>query len=167
MCTQSNAMGLQGLGVGASAFGSYNLATAQKGALNYEASVANNNAALAEYQAQVTAQVGANQQFVSGLKYGQAFGDQRAALAASGVDLGSGSAVEGLATTKYMGKVDQLTIQNNTANQIWAEKTQAQGYTSEAAFDKAGANSINPVLSGATSLLSGAGTVASSWYRYN
>jgi len=147
------------------AFGSYNLATAQKGALNYEAAVATNNSTLANYQAQVTAQVGANQQYALGLKSAQTFGDQRAALAAGGVDLGSGSALEDLTTTKYMSKVDQLTIQNNTANQIWAEKTQAQGYASEAAFDSASAKAINPVISGASSLLTGAGMVAASWYR--
>ena len=101
----------------------------------------------------------------SELRSAQLFGTQRATLAANGVDLGSGSANEVLATTKYMGERDALTIQNNTANQVWGYKTQGQNYTSEAAADSATANAINPRMAAATSLLGGAGTVASNWYK--
>ena len=163
--TANVGLGLQAFGAGASAFGSYNTATAQKSVLNYESSVATNNATLANYQANVAQQVGDQQLNNSELRSAQLFGTQRATLAANGVDLGSGSANEVLATTKYMGERDALTIQNNTANQVWGSKTQGQNYTSEAAADSATANAINPRMAAATSLLGGAGTVASNWYK--
>jgi len=158
-------LGLQAFGVGASAFGSYNLGNAQKSVLNYESSVATNNATLANYQANVAQQVGDQQLNDSELRTAQLFGTQRATLGANGVDLGSGSANEVLASTKYMGERDALTIQNNTANQVWGYKTQGQNYTSEAAADSATANAINPRMAAATSLLGGAGIVASNWYK--
>lgn len=163
--TANVGLGLQAFGAGASAFGSYNTATAQKSVLNYESSVATNNATLANYQANVAQQVGDQQLNNSELRTAQLFGAQRATMAANGVDLGSGSANEVLASTKYMGERDALTIQNNTANQVWGYKTQGQNYTSEAAADTATANAINPRYAAAASLLSGAGTVASNWYR--
>lgn len=157
----------QAAGVGMSAVGSYNQASAQRGALNYEAGVNANNAKIADWQAGLAEQNGAVQEENQRLKTAAMFGTQRAALGANGVDLGSGSANEVLATTGLMGERDALTIRDNAARQAWAYRNQATGYLSEAATARSAADAINPTLSAGGSLLTGVGTVASSWYKYN
>lgn len=149
------------------AFGSYNQAKGQQGALDYEAQVARNNATLADYQAGLTLQNGQVQEENQRLKTAAMFGTQRAGLAANGVDLGSGSANEVLATTSMMGERDALTIRDNAARQAWAYRNQAASYGAEASAAQASADAINPFTSAAGSLLTGAGSVASSWYKYN
>lgn len=161
------ALGLQAAGVGASMIGSYKTAQAQKASLDYEAAVAKNNQQLTQYQAGIAQQDGAVQENNLELKIAQTTGDQRAALAANGVDLGVGSANEILATTKFMGTRDVLQLRDNTARKVWALNNQASSYASEAEADKAASSAINPTTSAITSGLVGAGSVASSWYKYN
>ena len=144
-----------------------NSASAQQATLGYEAAVARNNQTIANYQADLAIQNGAVQEQNQQLKTANMEGDQRAALAANGVDLGTGSATEVLATTEFMGKRDALTIRDNAARQAWAYKNQAQGYGSEAAADTATGSAINPGMAGLTSLLSGAGQVAMQWKARN
>lgn len=144
-----------------------NSARAQQATLGYEAAVARNNQTIANYQADLAVQNGAVQEQNQQLKTASMAGDQRAALAANGVDLGTGSATEVLATTEFMGKRDALTIRDNAARQAWAYKNQALGYGSEAAADEATKGGINPDMAGLTSLLSGAGQVATQWKARN
>lgn len=154
-------------GVASNAVGSYKTAQGQKAALNYQSAVAQNNATIAQYQAQIALENGAAEEQASELRTAAMKGDQRAMLAANGVDLGTGSATEILATTEFMGKRDALTIRDNASRQAWAINEQAKGYASEAAMDQATASAINPAASAFSSLLSGAGQVAGSWYGYN
>lgn len=161
------ALGMQAAGVGASVIGSYKSAQAKKASLDYEAAVAANNQKIANYQAELTLQNGAVAEQTSQLKTAALKGDQRAALAANGVDLGSGSANEILATTEFMGKRDALTIRDNAARTAWAYRNNAASYGAEAAADKASADAVSPFFAGATSALTGAGSVAGSWYKYN
>lgn len=163
----SYALAVAGAGVGMSAGGAMNSASAQKATLGYEAAVARNNQTIANYQADLAVQNGAIAEQNQQLKTASLEGDQRAALAANGVDLGTGSATEVLATTQFMGQRDALTIRDNAARQAWAYKNQAAGYGSEAAADNASADAINPTTAGLSSLLSGAGQVAMSWYARN
>ena len=160
-------MGLMGAGVASSTIGSYKSAQAQKASLAYEAAVAKNNAQVAQYQADLALQDGAIAEQNQELKAAATYGDQRAALAANGVDLGSGSANEILATTKFMGKRDALTIRDNAARTAWAYKNQSKSYLDESAADMAASSAINPSTAAFTSLLTSAGRVASGWYGYN
>jgi hypothetical protein len=168
MCSGAEvAGGFMGAGLSASTVGAYKNAAAQKSTLEYEAAVARNNAQVAQYQAQIAQQDGVQQEQTQELKNAATMGDQRAALAANGVDLGEGSANEILATTKFMGTRDALQIADNYARQAWAIQEQGKSYTAEANADTAAANAINPNTAALTSFLSGAGMVASSWYKYN
>lgn len=157
----------QGAGTVVSAVGSYNQARGQQNALDYESAVASNNAKIADYQAQLAIQNGQTQEENQRLKTAAMFGTQRAGLAANGVDLGSGSANEVLATTSMMGERDALTIRDNAARQAWAYRNQAAGYLAESQADSGAAKAISPAFSAAGSLLTGAANVASGWYRYN
>lgn len=167
MSMSITAVGLGAAGTVMGAFGAQNSANSQKATLGYEAAVARNNQTIANYQSDLAVQNGAIAEQNQRLKTASIAGDQRAALAANGVDLGTGSATEVLATTKYMGERDALTIRDNAARQAWAYKNQAAGYGAEAAADLATSDAINPDMAFASSLISGAGQVAGGWYKYN
>lgn len=144
-------MAIQGAGAGMAATGAYAQAMAQKTALN-------NQAQIATWQAQQALQVGAAQTQTSELKTAELQGQQRAQLAANGVDLGSGGATDILAGTKYMGIRDALTISDNATRTAW-------GYNSQATMDRAFADNVHPGLSAMSSLIGGASQVAGSWYQ--
>lgn len=163
MGTSSTAM--MAAGVGMSAVGGYQSASAQRSALNYDATVNDNNAQIATYQAQVAESVGQRQEQSSRLQTASLYGTQRAAMAASGVDLGEGSANDVLTSTEVMGERDALTIRDNTAQRVWAQQQEAAGFTARANASRAAASGISPGMAGAASLLGGAGQVASSWYQ--
>jgi hypothetical protein len=168
MGTASNsALALQGTGTALSTVGSFNQASTQAGVLNYESQVAGNNAIYAGYQASIAKEVGEQQVQTSEMKTTQLEGAQTATLAANGVQLGSGSAQDILASTKYMGARDALTIQDNTNRRVWALGTEAANYQSESALDKSLSDRVSPLTAAGSSLLTGAGSVAQSWYRMN
>jgi hypothetical protein len=99
------------------------------------------------------------------MKTTQLEGAQTATLAANGVSLGSGTAQDILASTKYMGARDALTIQDNTNRQTWALGQEQKNYLSESALDKSLSDRVNPLMAAGSSLLTGAGSVAQSWYN--
>lgn len=137
-------------GAGMSAMGAQNKAQAQQDMLNSEANIA-------DMQARQAILNGQNAEQSSMLKTGAVLGAQRAQLGANGVDLGSGSATDVLASTKYLGVRDAMTIHDNALRTAWS-------YNTQAAMDRAGASNINPGMAGFSSALGSAGTVATSWY---
>lgn len=157
--------GAMAMSAGVSMVGAMNQANAQKATLGYEAAVADNNAKVAEYQAQQALNIGAQQEQNSRLKTAQVFGAQRASLAANGIDLGQGSATDILTTTVHTGEVDALTIRDNAARQAWANRVQAQNDTSNAAATRASASAIDPTYAGLTSLMGSASSFAAANYK--
>ena len=95
----------------------------------------------------------------SQLATAQLKGHQRASMAASGVDLGDGSAARVLTDTDVMGGIDADTIYSNAVRNAW-------GYRTDATLKRAGADAISPMTSATTSLIGGAGKVADTWYRF-
>jgi hypothetical protein len=147
----SAVIGMMGAGVGMQAMGAYNQASQQRAALE-------NQAQIAEWQAQQSLAAGVAQTNNSQLKTGSLIGEQRAQLAASGVDLGSGSANDILTSSRFMGDRDALTISDNATRTAWAYRTNAD-------ISRTMASNINPMMSMATSLIGGAGQVAATNYR--
>lgn len=160
-----NPMALQIGAMAFSAIGSMNQAEAQQNQYNYQAQVARNNATMAGYQAKEAIRQGQIEEQNQRLKTAAMYGDQRAQLAANGLDLGEGTATELLTTTKYMGERDALTIRDNASRKAWAAQVQEQGFTDEASMKTASADGINPLMAGATSLMGSASNVADSWYK--
>ena len=158
------------MGIGASvagtimgAGGAYSQASGQRSALQYEASVARSNAQIAGWQASDAVRNGQIAEENQDLKTGSIMGSQRAALAANGVDLGSGSANDVLTTTQFMGNRDALQIHDNAMMQAWGYRTQQQNYLDNASHLDNMASTINPWMAMGTSLLTGATNVASNW----
>jgi hypothetical protein len=71
-----------------------------------------------------------------------------------------------LTDTDFMGELDARIIRQNAARESFGHRVTAQQYRDDAALTRYGGESISPALAGATSLLTGAGSVASKWYAY-
>lgn len=149
-----------------SAVGAYYGAGSQKSALESQARIADLNAQVAETGAQRTLDASNRHIQAITLKAGQIKGAQRAAMAANGVDLGTGSAAEVAASTEIMKEIDKNQAEVNGITAAWSQRSQATNYQVDAISKRGSAAGINPLVSGATSLLGSAGTVAESWYRY-
>jgi hypothetical protein len=156
---------LQGLGTLSSAVGTYTSASSKQASLNGAASISDINAGLAERQAQQTILAGQRSVQSSRLRTAQLKGRQRASLAANGVDIGVGSALNILGTTDIMGELDAQTIEQNAIQSAWGYRMQATNYTNDANLKRAGASAINPSGEAFTSALTSARSVASSWYK--
>jgi hypothetical protein len=142
-------------------------AKAQQQAANYNAQVANNNATIANQQRSATLQQGEADAQTVMRKEASMIGDQRAQMAANGIDLTQGSAQDILASTKFLGGIDVNNIQSNAARQAWGYEVQGMNDKSAATMETWKANSINPteigLMAGGTSLLSSIGGAASSY----
>jgi len=93
------------------------------------------------------------------LRTAQLKGTQTASLAAHGVALDQGSALDVLTSTDVMGAADAATIHDNAAKESWGDQVQAANYRSQA-------SNANPWAAGFTSMIGGASTVADRWYKY-
>ena len=171
MCTSNagNALnaGVLGLGAVTRSIGSYQTSSAEKQSTAYQASIAANNAILAQDKATSAENVGQQQVQDQDLKTAQTFGMQRANLAANGVDLGEGSATDILASTKMMGNRDAATIQDNAMRQAWGYQTQAADFQSNATALTNISNSIRPGNAALSSLVNSAPMVSNAWRSYN
>lgn len=150
-----------------SAIGSYYGAATQKATLKGQAAVADINARIAELGAQSALLQGQQQVGALTLKAGQLKSSQRTAVAANGIDLGSGNAVEIQASTDIMKEIDANTLTANAVRSAWGYRTQAVNFQNEALTKRATAGAISPFGSAAGSLLGSAASVAGSWYSLN
>lgn len=127
---------------------------AQADAANYNAAVARNAAIFAQQQGEVNAQ--ANDRRTAAM-----VGRQRAAYAAGNLDVNSGSPLDIQSDTEQIGRLNSLTIRNNSARE-------AYGYEANANLDTAAAS--NYESAGSTALMGsliGAGTsVGDKWSQY-
>lgn len=155
---------LQYAGMAMSAVSAFKGSQASKDAYGAQADTSARNAQVAEWQAQDAERRGSVAAMSQRMKTNQLKGTQRARLAANGVDLGQGSALEILADTDYFGEVDAGTIQDNAAREAWAIRQQAAGFTAESTLLRNRSDSETPWLAAGTSLLTSAGKVAGSWY---
>jgi hypothetical protein len=120
---------------------------------------ANINAQLADQQAADAISRGQSGEFNSRLRTAQLKGTQTASLAAHGVALDQGSALDVLTSTDVMGAADAATIRDNANKEAWGDQVKASNY-------RAQASAANPWAAGFTSLIGGASTVADRWYKY-
>jgi hypothetical protein len=159
---QDTAWGLSGFNAGFSALSARRDAQSQKNLLGFDAQVAGNQAAIAGYQAQIAQQVGAASEQNSRLQTAAQFSTDRAHMAASGIDLGQGSATDVLASTEYMGERQALMIRDDTNRQVWQDRNQQAMYQADQQAKLAQMNAINPDMAAVTSLLGSAGSFAMS-----
>ncbi|RUM90697.1 MAG: hypothetical protein DSZ27_08380 [Thiomicrospira sp.] len=151
MCDAKMAMGLMGFGVGMDAMSASREAEAQKNSLEY-------NAKVSEMQARDAEARGQSKVDLIRTRGRQLKGSQKARMAASGVQLDSGTPLQILTQTDEMVDIDVQTAFDNTDKE-------ASSYRSQAAFSSNRAKSTSPVSAGVTSLLGGATQAGASIYK--
>lgn len=154
-------------GAASSSIGAFYSAAGAKDTLKAQAAVSDINARMSEVSAQSELRRGQSQSGALTLKAGQMKAAQRARLSANGIALDEGSAVDIQASTDIMKEIDANTITSNAIQSAWGYRVQGTNYTNDAATRRAGASGISPFSAASTSLVSSAGTVASSWYSLN
>jgi hypothetical protein len=142
-------------------------AKANQSALNFQADMSKINARMAERSAQSVLFQGQQQVGNLTLRSGKIKSAQRVAMAANGIDLGEGNAVEVQATTDLMTEIDKNTIEANAIRSAWGYRTQGVNASNTALMASASADSINPNAAATSTLIGSAGNVAQSWYAMN
>ena len=142
------------------AAGAYS-ADASKNMGRYQQQVAEQNAELSEFKAQQAATIGSVQEERMRSRARQMVGQQRAAIAANGVEVGSGTALDLVSETALFGEEDALMTRFNAMNEAWGLRAQAVDYRNEGrAARTRGQNEAT-----GTYLTTGA-NMASSYYNY-
>lgn len=113
------------------------------------------NAGYARLQAEDAKTRGASSAMAAVVKARMNVGSQRAALAAQGIDISSGSALDVQVNTADLAEIDIMTIKNNAAREAWGYNVQASDSMTQAAMtEKAGSNkSRNTLLTGGLNTL--------------
>jgi hypothetical protein len=133
----------------------------------YQAQVARNNQIIAERRA---TQIEAEGEIAADKKRQDAArlaGRQRAVLAGNGVLVDFGSALDITSDTAAFGELDALNTKYNYDNQAYNARIQASNFGSEAALADYRGASADPSLGIAGTLLSGAGSIADKWYKFD
>lgn len=176
MCTAAltanlpSIMGL--LGVGLQAYGTYQQVSAQNQANEFNARMAEQNAATAAQNADIAKQQssgaireGEIEEKQHRLRVAQLKGEQRTSFAGGGVVVDRGSAMDTLQDTTKWGELDALTIRTNAAKEAWGYDVEARNYktqqnalTSQASMYRSQKRS--PLLPVATTLLTGGNRLA-------
>lgn len=149
---------------GTSAYTAVSTADANKQQANYQALVAENNAKIAQQQRADALNRGEIEAQNAMREQAKLIGQQRASLAANGVDVTQGSAVDILASTKFLGAQDVATIQSNAAREAWGYTVESGNYQAQSTLDKWRSSIINPGAQGALAGVGSLLTSASSYY---
>lgn len=164
MCDANTSMAAQGLGAGIGTVGSYYSAIGQKTSLNAQAGIANINARLANDSADASLQAGQLNEQDALLKGAQTKSSQRASMAANGVDLGVGSALNVQNSTDLVAQVDAKNANLNALRTAFGYRAQAVQDTNTALLDKAQSSAISPWMAAGGTLLTSAKSLATSRY---
>ena len=124
-------------------------------AAGYQAQIARNNAQIARQNAAYSAEAGSAQITAAGEKARQQQSEVRAAIAANGVGVNSGSAADVQASEREIGALDTANVGGRAANQVYGYQTQASDYTAQANLDQ---SQVIPDIAGG--VLKGIGTLA-------
>ena len=148
------------VGAGAAGIGDLLEGFAGGSAADFQAQIARNNAEIAGRNAQGAREAGAVQALNSMLRTRAVVGQTKAAQAASGIDVNSGSAVDVQASERMLGMLDALTIRSNAARAAYGYEAEAGGYQARAKMLRQGGkmarigglmNASGTILEGATS----------------
>jgi hypothetical protein len=161
--------------MGLTAFGTYQnyqaanaQADAQAKNYEYQAQVAEQNARLANRQAESNAEAGAMKAAQVLQRARQVKATQAAAYSANGVDISSGSALDILSDTEAQGKLDQAQTLYDAANNTWSLQTQATNYENQASADRASASNARSAgkMNAMSALLTGVSSLASQYSSF-
>lgn len=165
---QTFAMAASAAGSLASAGGSLTTGNANAQAAQYQAAVARNNEIVSNQNAEYAKQAGVSREQAQRQKTASTIGMQRAQMAKNGIDIGSGSALNLQSDTAMIGELDALTVRNNALRQAINFSRQGADFGANARLlDMQASNAKTAGNIGAfSSIVGGAGSVASKWSRW-
>lgn len=145
-------------GSGASAIGALTQGNANADAANYAAQVAANNQTIASQNAAYAAAAGEAKAANEALSQRHKMGATLAGLAASGVDVNSGSSLDVRESQTRLAQQDVENVRSNAALNVYGYRTQASNFGAQAELDRAQASSASTggLLKGLGGLLSSA-----------
>ncbi len=150
---------------------SYQQGKAQQAQYNYQAKVNEENAKIAQENANVQRQQGIEEARLQRIKAASTIGSQKTAMAANGVDVTQGTAVDVIADTAAMGELDALQTQYNYEMKARGYEAQAGNFQNQANLDVISgknaytAGKIGAVQHGLAGLQQTA-DVASQWFGF-
>lgn len=169
MCNPGAAsLAAQSFGAGMSTMGAFFGAKSQKDALKSAARMSEINARIADGNARAAIERGVFEESRTKMRGTTIKNSQTARYAANGIDIaGSDSALAVMTGTDLITEVDANQVRANALREAWGQRFKAGDYRRDAVSKRATASGISPGLAGFTSLIEGAGQVASSWYSMN
>lgn len=159
MCLDPVTLGT--LSTAVSAVGAYQQGQATSAAYQSKAAADDQNAKIANKQAEIAAQQGAREEREMRQRGQAVTGAQKTAFAANGLDIAAGSPLDVLTDTRFLNELDALTIRRNTANNVWGYQSEATNYLNSASANRSAASGAKTagylgvagsILTGATSL---------------
>ncbi len=158
-------MGLQAVGTGISTIGAYGGAKSEKSALNFQAQMSDLNAQLAERRAQIALEQGA----FAAAEIERGGADRNSSIKASygarGVALNEGTPLAMAVGSDVASADDARQTRINAVRAAWGNRIDATNLKNDAAAKRASAKGINPWGRAATTLLTGATSMAQSAYN--
>ncbi len=134
----------------------------------YQSQVAKNNAAIAASNAESASDAGDFGAQTSLIQGGKLAASQKAAYAANGIDVGSGSAAETMDATARISALDAAMIHFNAARQAFGDMSQAENFRAEASLTKRAGYGMygSGVAKSASTLLAGASAVGKKYASF-
>lgn len=154
----AGAVSLGAAGIGLTAYSQIQQSRAENKAAEFNAEMSTNNAAVAAMEATDAKVRGGEEEKKLRQQTEELKGRQRAAYAASGVQVDEGSSLDSLANTAMYGEDDALTLRANSAREAWGHEVQSANYTSSAKLQRM--SKSNPYLGAAGGILSGVSSLA-------
>jgi hypothetical protein len=160
-------LAIAAVGAAVSGYSAIQNSEAQAAAAKYQAQVASNNQQIASMNANQAVEQGNQQLQAEQQQAAQRQGTIRAVMGASGIDLNSGSALRDQQGVAEVDTLNEQTITSNAARSAWNYKNQGADYGATAALGEMQAQSAQSagLMSGFSSLLSGAGSFASGYQK--
>lgn len=148
-------MWAMGAAAAATAVATYVSYDSNKKAGEANAEIAENNARIAADEAKNANAMGDRETQAQAWRTRAMLGQQRAAIAANGIDSQYGTPLEILGETAMFGEVDQQTIRLNTARQAWGFNANVSNIRNQAAVDR-----YQTKQKGTATILSGVSSMA-------
>lgn len=153
----------QAASLAVTAVATYSSISSQKANAEYNADIARNNQIIANQRGDDAIRRGELDEIRHRLKVEQVKGSQRSALAAQGVDLSDGSALDAVLDTAEYGELDALIIRKNAEREAYGYRVQGYNAGAQANLYDSQASNLSPFTSTLGTVLSGASSVADSW----
>lgn len=152
-------------GAAISAVGTIGSGIAAGNAAAYQAQIARNNAIVANQNAAHASAAGAQQEETESLKGAANIGGIKAAQAANGVDVNSGSALDVQESAREENQLTSENVLNNAELTAYGYRTQAASDTAQAALDQTEAEEapIGAGIAATGGLLSSASSLSFKW----